>query len=114
MRQTGSWLEITEPNNCHRSPSKRAIWTCLIGAKSVGLVLTVMPGCNIGSAATERACSSRPSCHCGTPSMVPRAPARNPPTRDTFLWTECDVNSREAATGYDAFRKRPCHVRKCA
>ena len=41
--------------------------------------------------------------------MVPRAPARNPPTRDTFLWTECDVNSREAATGYDAFRKAvPC------
>jgi hypothetical protein len=28
-----------------------------------------------------------------------------PPTREKFLWAEQDVNSRESATGYQAFRK---------
>jgi hypothetical protein len=37
------------PNRMKRSPLKRSIWTCLIGAKSVGLVLTVMPGKSIGN-----------------------------------------------------------------
>src|SRR5215472_11010448 len=33
------------------------------------------------------------------------APAPGPPARETFLWAERDVNSRESATGYEAFRK---------
>jgi hypothetical protein len=37
------------PNRMKRSPSKRSIWTCLSGAKSVGLVLIVMPSNNIGN-----------------------------------------------------------------
>src|SRR6516225_7478101 len=37
------------PNGTYRSPSKRLIWACLIGAKFVGLVLIVMPGSSIGS-----------------------------------------------------------------
>src|SRR5262245_58955731 len=37
------------PNATYRSPSKRLIWACLIGAKFVGLVLIVMPGSSIGS-----------------------------------------------------------------
>ena len=37
-----------------RCPSKRRIWACLIGAKSVGLVLTRMPGSNIGNSSQCR------------------------------------------------------------
>src|SRR5262249_44043902 len=36
------------PNSPQRSPLTRAIWTCLTGAKSVGLVLPVIPGNSIG------------------------------------------------------------------
>jgi hypothetical protein len=31
-----------------RSPSNRSIWICLIGVKSLGLVLIVMRGKNLG------------------------------------------------------------------
>jgi hypothetical protein len=41
------------PNRSQRSPVKRIICNCLMGAKSVGLVLTVIPGSSMGSA---RAC----------------------------------------------------------
>ena len=40
---------ISGPNSPQRSPSKRAIWICLIGAKSVGLVLILIPGSSIGT-----------------------------------------------------------------
>ncbi len=37
------------PNSCHPLPSNLAIWTCLTGAKSVGVVLTLIPGSSIGT-----------------------------------------------------------------
>src|SRR6266403_330060 len=40
---------INSPNSCQRSPLKRPIWTCLTGAKSVGLVLILIPGSSIGT-----------------------------------------------------------------
>src|SRR5580704_18472550 len=42
------------PNGTYRSPSKRLIWACRIGAKLVGLVLIVMPGNSIGSSRLRR------------------------------------------------------------
>ena len=38
------------PNSAHRSPSNLASCSCSIGEKSVGLVLTLMPGSRSGSA----------------------------------------------------------------
>ena len=43
-------LEMISPNNSHLSPLKRIKRSCLIGAKSVGDVLMVMPGSNVSGA----------------------------------------------------------------
>ena len=41
--------EITSPNSFQVAPSNFSSCICLMGAKSVGLVESVMPGSNIGS-----------------------------------------------------------------
>ena len=44
----------SEPNSSQRSPLNFAICTCFIGAKSLGVVFSLMPGRTMGSTKSLR------------------------------------------------------------